>query len=139
MTASSALSLPAALPDAPDAGRARARAGQGADFALLDEADEWAAFSRPVAAAAGEGARLWESSVAFEGMYCAACAGTIEDALRAVPGVRDAQVSAASHRGRVVWDESATRPSAWMQAALAAGYRPVPAHEEVLWRVLVRG
>ena len=62
-------------------------------------------------------------------MYCAACAGTIEDALRAVPGVRDAQVSAASHRGRVVWDESATRPSAWMQAALAAGYRPVPAHD----------
>lgn len=151
MTASSALSLPAALPDAPDAGRARARAGQGADFALLDEADEWAAFSRPVAAAAGESARLWESSVAFEGMYCAACAGTIEDALRAVPGVRDAQVSAASHRGRVVWDESATRPSAWMQAALAAGYRPVPAHDaagsarrqaetrRMLWRLGVAG
>ena len=84
MTASSALSLPAALPDAPDAGRVCARAGQGADFALLDEADEWAAFSRPVAAAAGEGARLWESNVAFEGMYCAACVGTIEDALRAL-------------------------------------------------------
>ena len=57
MTASSALSLPAALPDAPDAGRVRARAGQGADFALLDEADEWAAFSHPVAAAAGPGQR----------------------------------------------------------------------------------
>ena len=110
-----------ARPPAPaDAGR-----GDPA-WTLLDEQDEWLEFSRP-ADAAEPG--VWESTVVFEGMHCAACAGTIEQALRATPGVRAADVSAASHRGRVVWDESATRPSRWMNAVLRTGYRPLPAHD----------
>ena len=81
---------------------APAGAGRGDPaWTLLDEQDEWLEFSRP-ADAAEPG--VWESTVVFEGMHCAACAGTIEQALRATPGVRAADVSAASHRGRVVWD-----------------------------------
>jgi Cu2+-exporting ATPase len=72
-------------------------------------------------------AACWESSVVFEGMHCAACALTIEDALRAVPGVQSVDVSAASHRGRVIWSDQAVRPSDWMAAAQRVGYQPVPA------------
>lgn len=134
-------------------------------FALLDEADEWSAFSRPLPAgrasgtdgadgaggAAATAGTLWESNVVFEGMHCAACAGTIEEALRQTPGVRQAEVSAASQRGRVVWEEGATLPSRWMHAVLRTGYRPVPAHDafaserrraetrKMLWRMGVAG
>ena len=118
-----------------------------ASLHLLDEPDEWREFSQPAATAA----QCWESSVVFEGMYCAACAGTIESALRAVPGVQSAEVSAASQRGRVVWDAALTRPSQWMNAVRAAGYRPLPAHDplaserrqaetrKMLWRLAVAG
>jgi len=105
------------------------------DFGVLDERDEWLEFSRPASAApnssvpAADDSHCWESSVVFEGMHCAACAVTIEQALRATPGVREAQVNSASHHGRVVWDDTVTRPSVWMGAALRSGYRPVPAHD----------
>ncbi|MEP6589364.1 MAG: cation-translocating P-type ATPase [Polaromonas sp.] len=93
----------------------------------------------------------WESSVVFEGMHCAACALTIEDALRRVPGVLSAEISAASHRGRIVWSEQAIKPSGWMQAAARAGYPAVPANDafasdrrrvetrQALWRLGVAG
>ncbi|MBH1963517.1 MAG: cation-translocating P-type ATPase [Comamonadaceae bacterium] len=96
---------------------------------LLDEPDEWMEFSRRVQLPEGDARVCWESTVVFDGMHCAACAVTIEDALRATPGVHSVEVGAASHRGRVVWEEGATRPSAWMQAALKVGYRPLPAHD----------
>lgn len=87
----------------------------------------------------------------FEGMHCAACALTIEDALRRVPGVLSAEISAASHRGRIVWSEQTIKPSGWMQAAARAGYPAVPAHDafandrrrvetrQALWRLGVAG
>lgn len=135
-----------------DVGRVGSPTSGAPQWALLDEPDEWMEFSRRVEtpAESGEGA-CWESTVVFEGMHCAACAVTIEDALRATPGVREVSVGAASHRGRVVWDESATRPSAWMQAVLRAGYRPLPAHDafaaerrlaetrKMMWRLGVAG
>jgi Cu2+-exporting ATPase len=108
---------------------------------------EWSQFSRPVQSD-GE---FWASSVVFEGMHCAACALHIEDALRSVPGIQSIQISAASHRGRVVWSRSRTRPSEWMAAAAAAGYRALPAHDaqahearrlegrRMLWRLGVAG
>ena len=93
-----------------------------AAWQLLDERDEWLEFSRPVPGQGDDpGAGLWESNVVFEGMHCSACAGTIEQALRATPGVLQADVSAASHRGRVLWDERAVKPSAWMRAVLQTG------------------
>ena len=114
---------------------------------MLDDPDEWSAFSRPLAGQPS----CWESSVVFEGMHCAACALTIEDALRKVPGVLSADISAASHRGRIVWSDSATRPSGWMQAAARVGYSVVPANDafandrrrvetrQALWRLGVAG
>ena len=119
----------------------------GTPLVMLDDPDEWSAFSRPVAGQSS----CWESSVVFEGMHCAACALTIEDALRKVPGVLSADISAASHRGRIVWSDAHISPSGWMQAAARAGYPAVPASDafandrrrvetrQALWRLGVAG
>jgi len=118
-----------------------------AALALLDDEQEWTAFSRQVTHQPGQ----WESNVLIEGMHCAACALTIEDALKAMPGVRNAEVSAGSHRAKVVWDATAVAPSAWMQAVQEAGYNALPANDafarerrlaesrKALWRMMVAG
>ena len=92
---------------------------------LLDDPQEWAAFSLPEKSQTGR----WSSSVVFEGMHCAACAITIEDALRSVPGVASVQISAASHRGRIVWSPDQTRPSQWMRSVERFGYKAIPAND----------
>lgn len=114
---------------------------------LLDDPQEWSAFSRP-STHVPEG---WESSVVIEGMHCAACAVTLEEAIAAVPGVQEVQVSAGSHRARVVWSAARVQPSAWMQAIQACGYRALPANDifaserrrletrKALWRWAVAG
>ncbi|MDD5335777.1 MAG: cation-translocating P-type ATPase [Rhodoferax sp.] len=114
---------------------------------LLDDPLEWSAFSRPDA----RRANCWQSNVLIEGMHCAACALTLEDALLSVPGVEQADVSAGSHRARVVWSADLVRPSDWMRAIQAAGYRAVPANDafarerrnrearKALWRLAVAG
>ena len=114
---------------------------------LLDDEREWSAFSRPDAKQAG----CWESNVVIEGMHCAACAFTIEDALRSIPGVVRAEVSAGTHRARVVWMNDAVVPSKWMQAVRQVGYRAVPANDafarerrklesrKALWQMMVAG
>lgn len=114
---------------------------------LLDDPQEWSAFSRPDA----KRDHVWESNILIEGMHCAACALTLEDALLGVPGVLTAEVSAGSHRARVLWSADAARPSDWMRAVQAAGYRAVPANDafarerrkiearKALWRLLVAG
>ena len=116
-------------------------------WALLDQKQEWSDFSQP----SQQNPNVWTSSVVFEGMYCTACAINIEDALLAVPGVVSAQISAASHRGRVVWSSDTTKPSQWMQAVAQIGYRTVPANDafanearredarKMLWRFGVAG
>ena len=112
---------------------------------VLDDAREWPRFGRCLNEADGH----WESQVVIGGMYCAACALTIEDALRAVPGVGHVEVSAATERARVVWSEADTRPSRWLAAIEAAGYSAQPAMDasvrelrrrdsrQLLWRWLV--
>ena len=114
---------------------------------LLDDPQEWSAFSRLDAKNAG----CWESNLMIEGMHCAACALTIEDVLLRVPGVVRANVSAGSHRAQVVWAADAVLPSGWMRAIEAAGYRAVPANDafsrerrlaesrKALWRLAVAG
>ncbi|WP_233251774.1 cation-translocating P-type ATPase [Limnohabitans sp. Jir72] len=92
---------------------------------LLDDPQEWAAFSLPEKNQAG----CWSSSVVFEGMHCAACAITLEDALRSVPGVDAVQINAASHRGRIVWSPELTRPSEWMRSVERFGYKAIPAND----------
>ena len=81
---------------------------------LLDDPGEWADFSLPEKDMPG----CWRSTVVFEGMHCAACAITLEDALRSVPGVSQVQISGASHRGQIVWTPEITRPSEWMRLSL---------------------
>ncbi|MBK7001109.1 MAG: cadmium-translocating P-type ATPase [Rhodoferax sp.] len=117
---------------------------------LLDDPQEWSAFSRPVIQQ-GEQGGLWESSVVVEGMHCAACTLTVEDALLRTAGVHRAQVSLASRRARVIWSDAQVKPSAWMQAVQDSGYRAVPANDvfaserrkletrQALWRWLVAG
>jgi Cu2+-exporting ATPase len=92
---------------------------------LLDTPEEWAAFSLPDPTETG----CWRSSVVFEGIHCAACTIALEDALRAVPGVREVQISSASHRGLVVWSPEKTRPSEWMQSVERIGYKALPAND----------
>ncbi|MBS0293581.1 MAG: cation-translocating P-type ATPase [Proteobacteria bacterium] len=122
--------------------------------ALLDDPQEWSAFGRPCGAST-DGATQpdvqWESHVVLDGMHCAACALTIEDALRQVPGVSEVDVSAATHRARVVWSPGRVLPSQWMAAVRKAGYHAVPAmdafareqrqreNRRALWRWLVAG
>ena len=114
---------------------------------LLDDPQEWSAFSRPSSRAAD----CWESNVVIEGMHCAACSLTVEDALTRIPGVVSAQVGAASHRAKIIWSAAEVKPSVWMQAVQASGYRAVPANDafaserrkletrQALWRWLVAG
>ncbi|MBY0454614.1 MAG: cation-translocating P-type ATPase [Burkholderiaceae bacterium] len=120
---------------------------------LLDDSQEWATFGRPCAEGGSEATATgpWESHVLIEGMHCAACALTIEDALRAVPGVAQAEVSAATHRARVVWQPALVLPSQWMAAVRQAGYSALPAmdamareqrrqeNRRALWRWLLAG
>jgi Cu2+-exporting ATPase len=119
----------------------------GAALWLLDDPQEWSAFSRP----SGQDSDCWESNVVIEGMHCAACSLTVEDALTRIPGVISAQVGAASHRAKVVWSAKSVKPSIWMQAVQNSGYRAVPANDafaserrkletrQALWRWLVAG
>ena len=114
---------------------------------LLDDEQEWSSFSRPSKRAAN----CWESSVVIEGMHCAACSYTVEEAIAAVPGVLLVQVSAGSQRAKVVWCADEVKPSAWMQAIQQRGYRAVPANDifaserrriesrKALWRWMVAG
>ncbi|MDL5037912.1 cation-translocating P-type ATPase [Comamonas sp. Y6] len=125
---------------------------------LLDDPHEWSSFGRPAAqnpqAPIPEDpteSPVWDSFVVLEGMHCAACALTIEEALKAVPGVEGAEVSAATRRARVVWRHAQVLPSQWMEAVARAGYHAMPARDafareirlaetrRALWRWLVAG
>jgi len=114
---------------------------------LLDDPQEWEAFSSPSAQLPG----LVESNLVVDGITCAACAVTIEQALRATPGVVRADVSAASRRATVLWAPDTVQPSGWMGVIRKAGYLPLPANDAsaraarlqesrtALWRWLVAG
>jgi Cu2+-exporting ATPase len=114
---------------------------------LLDDPQEWAAFSHPDA----HNPELVESNLVVDGITCSACAITIEQALRAMPGVLRADVSAATRRATVLWSPASVQPSGWMGAIRKVGYRPVPANDSsaraarlqesrtALWRWLVAG
>lgn len=117
------------------------------DLRLLNDPIEWSVFSRADPRHEGQ----WESNLLIEGMHCAACSLTIEDALMRVPGVLQADVSAGSQRARVVWRADVVQPSDWMSAVQNAGYRAVPANDafarerrkietrKALWRWAVAG
>jgi len=118
----------------------------------LDDRQEWLRFSQQHKNKQTPHANdCWDSHVVIQGMHCAACAFTVEEALMSVPGVQSAEVNAATHRAKVVWSEAQVKPSAWIAAIAKAGYGALPAadstlrqarHEEgrrALWRWLVAG
>jgi Cu2+-exporting ATPase len=119
---------------------------------LLDDRQEWLRFSQQhKSKQAIDSQDCWDSHVVIQGMHCAACAFTVEDALMSVPGVQSVEVNAATHRAKVVWSEAQVKPSAWIAAINKVGYGALPAadsslrqarHEEgrrALWRWLVAG
>ncbi len=67
------------------------------------------------------GANALDLSIPVEGMTCATCAGRIEAALCALPGV-SAQVNLAAERAEVRFDPARTTPQALATAIENAGY-----------------
>jgi len=138
MNPSVAVLDPARVPEAAPAG-----------LAVLDDPLERDTFTEWRTGASGR--REGISRFQLAGMYCAACAGTIEDALAQVDGVLDAQVSASSERAEVRWDPARTRPSQLVDAVRRAGYGAVPdaaaparaqrvaEQRRSLWRLFVAG
>lgn len=129
------------------AGPAQPAMPDAAAWSALDEPAEWEGFSRPVPGREG----WWESCLVIEGMHCAACALTIEEVLRRLPGVDTVEVNGVNATARLQWRPQATRPSLWMAALRQAGYgalpagdlllagRRVQAQRVMLWRWLVAG
>ncbi|MBK6866009.1 MAG: cadmium-translocating P-type ATPase [Ideonella sp.] len=117
--------------------------------AALDDEESLAGCTRWQQTA--DGSREALTTFAVQGMYCAACAGLIESAVSAVPGVRGAEVNAASRRLQVRWDPRRARASALVDAVARAGYRALPAQRadaqaalkqesrNALWRLFVAG
>ncbi len=118
------------------------------DFSALDDPEEQRAFTEgPDTSRSGAA----ESLLVVQGMYCAACADTVEAALKAQPGVLRAEVNAASRRLRLHWDPSQIRLSELAQAVGRSGYRVLPLSQafslgqrlaetrKALWRLFVAG
>ena len=99
----------------------RAKTGMGLE--VIDDPVELRFFTRWELPDGG--ARTAESALRISGMHCAACAGTLEQALLAVPGVLKARVSAASHCATVRYTAPALA-SHLVRAVEAAGYEAVP-------------
>ena len=93
-------------------------------IAVLDDPLEQQRFTRW--STDRDGQRVAESTLSLSGMYCAACAGIIEQALHSVDGVSQATVSAAGQRAAVRWDPQRTRPSLLVEAVRRAGYDAAP-------------
>ena len=118
------------------------------NFAVLDDPVEQQAFTERVSTPEGEVA---ESVLLVQGMYCAACADTVEGALQHAPGVVSARVHAATRRLVLRWDPARTQVSALARAVGDTGYRLLPLQQalsiserlketrQALWRLFVAG
>lgn len=118
------------------------------DFAVLDDPVEQQEFTR---FSDEGGIPIAESVLMVQGMYCAACADTIEGALCDMPGVLQAEVHAATRRLTLKWNPAAVKVSALAKAVGNTGYRLLPMQQalsisnrltegrRVLWRLFVAG
>jgi Cu2+-exporting ATPase len=75
---------------------------------------------------ASDGSRVARSHLRLAGLWCAGCAGTVERALAAEPGVLEARASYAAERASVVWQPARTSVSQLLDAVRRAGYDAVP-------------
>ena len=118
------------------------------DFSGLDDPEEQRSFTEaPDTSRSGAA----ESLLVVQGMYCAACADTVEAVLNGQPGVLRAEVNAASRRLRLHWDPAQIRLSELAQAVGRSGYRVLPLSQalslgqrlaetrKALWRLFVAG
>jgi Cu2+-exporting ATPase len=112
----------------------------------LDDPDELAELARELPARA-DGERRLEAVLTVDGVHCAACVVSIEQALRGV--VEEVTVNAATRRARLVFRPD-TQPLSGLFARIAAlGYAPRPVaraamadvqaagRRKALWRMLV--
>jgi Cu2+-exporting ATPase len=118
------------------------------DFLVLEDPVEQKEFTRFTVT---DGKRTAESVLMVQGMYCAACADTVEGVVCQLPGVLSAEVHAATRRLTLQWDPEQIQASRIAQAVGATGYRLLPMHEalsishrlaegrKVLWRMFVAG
>lgn len=118
------------------------------DFLVLDDPVEQKEFTQY---AEVNGQRVAESVLMVQGMYCAACADTVEDALCDLPGVLKAEVHAATRRLTLHWNPALVKVSDLAKAVGQTGYRLLPMREalsisnrlaegrKVLWRLFVAG
>jgi P-type Cu2+ transporter len=93
--------------------------------------------------------RLGRSQLRLAGLACAGCAGAVERALRAEPGVIEVNASYATQRASVLWDPEHTRVSDLLAAVRRAGYDAAPdaaaatrtmrqaEERKALWRLFV--
>ena len=118
------------------------------DFAVLDDPVEQKEFTEFT----DEGGQVKAHSVLMvQGMYCAACADTVESVLQHVPGVERAHVHAATRRLSLQWDPAVTQMSVLAQGVGKVGYRLLPMQQalsiserlaetrQALWRLFVAG
>ena len=94
---------------------------------------------------------LAATTLRIGGMHCAACADAVEQAMRRVPGVVEAHVSAVAQAAEVRWDPDIVGPEAIAHAVRAAGYAATPdttaaaraarriESRAALWRLFVAG
>jgi len=118
------------------------------DFRGLDDPQEQAEFTRTCEV---DGREWRESVLLVQGMYCAACADSVESALHNRPGVASAQVHAATRRLTVRWDPEQIQASDIARAVGDTGYRLLPLQQamsiterlaetrKALWRLFVAG
>lgn len=118
------------------------------DFSVLDDPVEQREFTE---LRETDGRTLAESVLMVQGMYCAACADTVECALQSLPGVQSAQVHAATRRLTLRWDPALVRISELAQIVGRTGYRLLPMQQalsiserlretrQALWRLFVAG
>jgi P-type Cu2+ transporter len=135
-------------PDAWPLGEHRGPLTVDDDFTVLDDPVEQQEFTK---SCEWQGRELSESVLMVQGMYCAACADTVESALQGRPGVASAQVHAATRRLTVRWDPAQTRVSDLARAVGDTGYRLLPMQQalslserlaetrQALWRLFVAG
>ncbi|MGN6831039.1 heavy metal translocating P-type ATPase [Paucibacter sp. M5-1] len=112
---------------------------------VIDQREAQAAFTEW----AGEHSAT--SQLRLAGMHCAACAGIIERALLAEPGVLSAEVHAAAERLQLRWNPQQVRLSQLLRAVARAGYEAQPdvaaparllrqrEQRRALWRLFVAG
>lgn len=148
------MSSPLSTPNVPGSGAAdsRVQADPGLNAALSDAqaagVDDPAVLQQcQVGPKAPDGGL--PIGLGLSGLYCAACALTIESALQRVPGVRDVQVQGATQRARLVIDPARVRLSQLVRAVQGVGYRAWPDagarqlgarlqdQRKLLWRLLV--